>query len=114
MSQELTLESLQLSKPLEKMTAKELRELAIEKIPQITGASGMDKDELVSAIKDVLGITQETQASAYKEEIWSLKRRIKDLRVQKQEAQGLSQQEKEKLRKQIKQLKRRTRRLAAG
>lgn len=114
MSQELTLESLQLSKPLEKMTAKELRELAIEKIPQITGASGMDKDELVSAIKDVLGITEDSQASAYKEEIWSLKRRIKDLRAQKQEAQGLSQQEKEKLRKQIKQLKRRTRRLAAG
>ncbi|MFP4428551.1 MAG: hypothetical protein ACLFPB_04450 [Desulfovermiculus sp.] len=114
MSDELTLESLQLSKPLEKMTAKELRELAIEKIPQITGASGMDKDELVSAIKDVLGITAETQASAYKEEIWSLKRRIRDLRAQKQEAKGLSQQEKDKLRKQIKQLKRRTRRLAAG
>ena len=113
MSEELTLESLQLSKPLEKMTAKELRELAIEKIPQITGASGMDKDELVSAIKDVLGLTQETQASAYKEEIWSLKRRIRDLRAQKEEAQ-LSQKEKDKLRKQIKQLKRRTRRLAAG
>ncbi len=114
MSEELTLESLQLSKPLEKMTAKELRELAIEKIPQITGASGMDKDELVSAIKDVLGLTEEDQATVYKDEILSLKRRIKELRAQKEQAQEMSQKEKEKLRKQIKQLKRRTRRLAAG
>jgi polyhydroxyalkanoate synthesis regulator phasin len=114
MSDELTLESLQLSKPLEKMTAKELRELTIEKIPQITGASGMGKDELVSTIKAVLGITEDRQATAYKEEIWSLKRRIKDLRAQKMESDGLSQKDKDKLRKQIKQLKRRTRRLAAG
>ncbi|WP_027370794.1 hypothetical protein [Desulfovermiculus halophilus] len=114
MSDELTLESLQLSKPLEKMTAKELRELAIDKIPQITGASGMGKDELVSAIKEELGLTDDSQASAYKEEIRSLKRRIKDLRAQKQEAGTLSQKEKDKLRKEIKQLKRRTRRLAAG
>jgi len=114
MSEELTLESLQLSKPLEKMTAKELRELAIEKIPQITGASGMDKDQLVSAIKDVLGLTEEDQATVYKDEILSLKRRIKELRAQKDQAQEMSQKEKDKLRKQIKQLKRRTRRLAAG
>ena len=46
--------NLDLKKPLDKMTAKELRQLAIEKIPQITGASGMDKDQLVKAIKEVL------------------------------------------------------------
>ena len=114
MSEELTLESLQLSKPLEKMTSKELRELAIEKIPQITGASGMDKDELLSAVKDVLGITEETQKSAYKEEVLSLKRRIKDLRAQKLEAQDMDRREKAKMRKQIKKLKRRTRRLSAA
>ena len=42
-------------KPLEKMTAKELREVAIE-IPEITGVHGMNKAELVNAIKLAKGI----------------------------------------------------------
>jgi hypothetical protein len=37
-------------KPLEKMTAKELRDLAKE-IPGITGAHGMNKPELLTEIK---------------------------------------------------------------
>ena len=59
MSDELTLESLDLKKPLDKMTQKELRELCMAKIPQITGASGMSKEELLPAIKEVLGIEDE-------------------------------------------------------
>ena len=35
---------------LERLTAPKLRELAIEKYPNITGASGMKKEELVEAI----------------------------------------------------------------
>ncbi len=35
---------------LEKMTAPKLRELAIEKYPNVTGVSGMKKEELVEAI----------------------------------------------------------------
>lgn len=42
-------------KPLEKMTATELRELAKE-IPDIVGAHGMNKDELVAAVKKARGI----------------------------------------------------------
>jgi hypothetical protein len=42
-------------KPLEKMTATELRELAKE-IPEITGAHGMNKAELVAAVKQARGI----------------------------------------------------------
>ncbi len=45
-------------KPLDKMTAKELRELAIN-IPDISGVHGMNKDELVSAIKKSRGIVEE-------------------------------------------------------
>ena len=35
---------------LEKLTAPKLRELALEKYPNITGVSGMKKEELVEAI----------------------------------------------------------------
>jgi hypothetical protein len=42
-------------KPLDKMTVKDLRELAKD-IPEITGASAMKKDELLAKIKEVKGI----------------------------------------------------------
>lgn len=108
---ELTLESLGLKKPLDKMTAKELRDLVMEKIPQVTGASGMDKGELVTAIKEVLGITEEEgAANPYKEQIFSIKRDIKSLRAEK--ASCGSRKERDVLRKKINKLKKRTRRLA--
>jgi hypothetical protein len=44
-------------KPLEKMTAKELREIAKE-IPGVTGAHGMNKPELISSIKKARGIAE--------------------------------------------------------
>ncbi len=46
---------LELKKPLEKMTAKELRELSMKQLPQVVGASGMGKEELLAEIKKVLG-----------------------------------------------------------
>ena len=48
-----------LKKPLDKMTVKELKDLAIAKIPQIVGASGMHKEDLLAAIKENLGIVEE-------------------------------------------------------
>ncbi len=115
MAEELTLDSLNLKKPLEKMTAKELRELAIDKIPQITGASGMDKDELLEAIKEVLGIAEEEyKGTKYKEQILATKRQIKELRAQKTNIPTGHRKERDKLRKQIKQLKRKTRKMAAS
>jgi hypothetical protein len=43
-------------KPLDKMTVKELREMAKE-IPDIVGVHGMNKGDLLVAIKEVRGIT---------------------------------------------------------
>ena len=44
-----------LKKPLDKMTVKELREVALE-LPQITGVHGMNKAELLAAVKEAKGI----------------------------------------------------------
>lgn len=46
-------------KPLEKMTAKELREVAIE-LPEVAGVHGMNKAELINAIKLAKGIEIES------------------------------------------------------
>lgn len=50
-------------KPLEKMTVKELREVAKD-IPDITGVHGMKKDELLVAIHAVQGGGEDTPAQA--------------------------------------------------
>jgi hypothetical protein len=42
-------------KALEKMTVKDLREMAKD-MPEISGVHGMKKEELIVAIKDVKGI----------------------------------------------------------
>jgi len=47
-------------KPLEKMTVKDLREMAKE-IPEITGVHGMKKDEIINAIKDAKDIEDEPE-----------------------------------------------------
>ncbi len=71
-------------KPLEKMTATELRDVAKD-IPDITGASGMNKSELVSAIKKARGIEDDTpkRSGASNREI---KVQIKELKVKRQDA----------------------------
>ncbi len=66
-------------KPLEKMTAKELRELAKE-IPEITGVHGMNKEELVSAVKQAKGIADDSgkgKGSSTRE----LKKKMKTIRM---------------------------------
>ncbi|MCK9240058.1 hypothetical protein [Desulfocurvus sp.] len=111
MSDELTLESLDLKKPLDKMTQKELRELCMEKIPMITGASGMSKEELLPAIKEILGIEdEEIEGTPYKDQIHAIKQDIRSLRAKKGESSN--RKEREILRKKINKLKKRTRRLA--
>ena len=47
-----------MDKPLDKMTVTELREVAKE-IPEITGAHGMKKAELLGAIMEAKGISPE-------------------------------------------------------
>ncbi|QER42096.1 hypothetical protein F1847_04810 [Thermodesulfobacterium sp. TA1] len=56
--QEETRELPKLEKKLEKMTIKELREIALQ-IPEISGVHGMNKEELISALKKVYGIKEE-------------------------------------------------------
>lgn len=65
-------------KPLEKSTAKELRELAL-KIPEITGVHGMNKTELISAIKKSRGIKDDSDNKT-DNTVRETKKRIKELK----------------------------------
>ena len=111
---EISFDELGLKKPLDKMTAKELRQLAMDKIPMITGASSMAKEEILAEIKRLFGLEDEDGkgASPYRAQISELKKQIKQLREQKTELE--SRKEKEYMRRKINKLKKRTRRLAAA
>lgn len=111
--EEISFDDLGLKKPLDKMTAKELRQLVIDKLPMITGASGMDKEEIIKAIKEVFGMQDddEQKVSPYKARIGELKGEIKQLRETKSGIE--SRKEREHMRRKINKLKKRTRRLAA-
>ena len=54
------------AKPLDKMTVAELREVAKEEIPGLTGVTGMKKDQLLEAIKESRGIGDEPPKSTKK------------------------------------------------
>ena len=98
-------------KPLEKMTATELRAVAKE-IEGITGAHGMNKAELLDAIRQVKGIEvsgKQTDVSYIRD----IKSKIKDLKKQKQEALDADDTVKAaRLRLRISRLKKKTRRAA--
>jgi hypothetical protein len=66
-------------KPLEKMTAKELREVALQ-LPEITGVHGLNKPELIQAIKRARGIEDEPGKQT-DSSVRELKKRIKELRA---------------------------------
>jgi Rho termination factor-like protein len=75
-------------KPLEKMTATELREVAGE-IPDITGAHGMNKAELLAVIKKAKGIEYADSAKKRSDaSVRDMKLKIKALRQQREEAAG--------------------------
>ena len=107
---EIAFDELGLTKPLEKMTTKELRALCIEKLPMIVGASGKDKDALVQEIKDVFGIVEEQQVSPYKKQIAEIKRQIRAMRVEKESLADRTKRD--RIRRKINKLKKRTRQLA--
>jgi hypothetical protein len=71
-------------KPLDKMTAKELREVAKE-IPEITGVHGMNKAELLEAVKQAKGIADDT-AKKSSRAVRDIKKQIKSLKQQRQAA----------------------------
>ena len=104
-------EKVQKEKPLEKMTATELREVAKE-IPDIVGAHGMNKNELVSAIKEARGIA-DTGKKKSSRKVREIKKQIKDLKVQRQAALEANEKDKAAVyRRKISRLKKQTRRVA--
>ena len=108
-------------KPLSKMTAKELREMALG-MPGISGVHAMKKEELIVAIRAAKGITEEEPTkekhTAPKKEkvalsVPEMKQKIKEMRLKREEA---FQQKNWKMafvwRKRISRLKKKTRRAA--
>jgi len=108
-------------KPLEKMTAKELREMALG-MPGVHGVHAMKKEELIAAIRKAKGITEpevkkEKVVVAKKEKVIltvaQLKQKVRDLRLKKEEAlQQRNLKIAKILRKRISRLKKKTRRAA--
>ena len=110
MAEEEKKELPKLEKKLEKMTIKELRELALQ-IPEITGVHGMNKEELISALKKVYGIKEEPKkvGSSMRE----LKSKIKKFKRLAEEAKKNKDWEKyERYRRLASKFKKRTRKLA--
>ena len=71
-------------KPLEKMTAKELREVG-KQIPEITGVYGMNKAELINAIKKARGIIEDATATP-DASVREIKKKIKSLKANRENA----------------------------
>jgi predicted nucleic acid-binding Zn-ribbon protein len=98
-------------KPLDRMTAKELRELALT-LQGIVGVHAMNKDELIAAIKEVKGIVDEKTKKATVD-IRAIKAKIKDLRAKQAQAKEQANTKLiDSLRRRISNLKKRTRRAA--
>ena len=70
-------------KPLDKMTVKELREVAKE-IPEITGVHGKNKAELLAAIKEARGVKEKPKKAD--RSVRALKKAIKALRRKQAQA----------------------------
>ena len=101
-------------KPLDKMTALELREIARE-IPGVEGTHAMKKQELLAIIKEARGIKDEEPAKKAPKEIdvKSLKASIARLKHDKAAAQEANDRQKvDIIRRRINRLKKRTRKAA--
>ena len=108
-------------KPLEKMTAKELREMVLG-LPGVHGVHAMKKEELIAAIRAAKGITElepkkEKISIAKKEKVVltvaQLKQKVRELRAKREEIlQQRHWKMAEILRRRISRLKKKTRRAA--
>jgi hypothetical protein len=99
-------------KPLDKMTATELRKYALD-LGEISGVHGMNKEELLSAIKEVKGITDEGKQTE-KVSMRDLKEKAAGMRAKKLEAIGAKEPQAkiDILRKKANRMKKRTRKAA--
>lgn len=106
-------------KPIEKMTAKELREMALG-LPGIAGVHAMKKEELLVAIRKAKGIPEpekEKKVGAKKEKVVltaaQLKQKMRELKAKREEILGQRNFKMAQiLRKRINRLKKMTRRIA--
>jgi hypothetical protein len=100
-------------KALERMTIKDLREMALE-IPEIAGVHGMKKQELIVAIKKAKGIKDEP-IKKVDASVGDLKKKIRALKTERQNALEAKDKKMATIfRRRIAQLKKKTRRIAAG
>jgi hypothetical protein len=96
-------------KPLDRMTAKELREMALG-MEGIVGVHAMNKSELVAAIKEAKGIADEKKRDK-SGDVRSIKKKIRELRSQKETMREAGEKDKvQLLRRRISRLKKKTRR----
>ena len=98
-------------KPLDKMTAKELREVALG-IEGMVGVHAMNKGELIAAIKEAKGIVDEKKRDT-SIDVRGIKKRIRELRSEKEAMKEAGEKQKvQVLRRKISRLKKKTRRAA--
>ena len=116
--EETKMEPVVIKKPLEKMTAIELKEMAMT-IPGATGVSAMKKEELVPFIREYMVIKEEftTEPKAKKVKkpkanIKELKAKVVQLRGEKKNARANKEKERvDVLRRRINRLKKQTRKV---
>lgn len=107
----------EIGKPIDKMTAPELREVAVL-IEGVTGASAMKKEDLLALIKEAWGIEEEEPAAKGKATktgatVKELKEKIARFKREKQAAKESNDRQKvEVLRRRINRLKKQTRKAA--
>jgi hypothetical protein len=107
-------------KPLEKMTVKELREIAIN-LPHVQAVHDMKKDEIIAFIREARGIRDEAPVRK-KKKVVKLKVTKPELKARIRELQGLKKQALEEkhgkevrvLRRRISRLKKKSRRVAGA
>ncbi|MCB2227390.1 MAG: transcription termination factor Rho [Desulfarculaceae bacterium] len=96
------------------MTAKELREYGLE-LGNIMGVHSMNKEELLKAIKEALGIDDESGSKLFAKEIAKVKAQIKVFKGERDKAREAGDKKQvEMYRRRIGRLKKQTRKLAAA
>ena len=98
-------------KPLDKMTVKELREIA-HAIPDLKGIHGMNKPDLLAAVKVHRGIKEDKPKKASRS-LRQIKQHIRELKTRKTKIAAEKDRKKSGvLRRQISRLKKKTRKMA--
>ena len=108
-------------KPLDRMTVKELREVAIN-FPGVTGVHAMKKDELLALVREYYGIEEEVPAKKPAPKIAKelpnpkvLKAKIAELRAQREKARAEKDGKRvDTLRRRMNRMKKLTRKSAAA